>query len=395
MLWDLMPREAPKNRLIFIDLARKATALRPDIVKNWEGLALHLLGTGEYEEAAAVLSQAISRFPTEPRLHLMLADAYDRGQRLDLAHEVLHLTPAIPIDDREMTLYRLNLLMRTKAVKNAGQVATDTLALDPTNITALTLLGKVSRKNGHPEIMLPFCQAALKHDPGHSQARYELAFAFTILGHFEEAKKLIDLAQFITVIDVVKPVDYVDAAAFEATLASEIARNPTLKPDPPHLATRGGFQTMDGLPHAGERAIGDVITLIRLAVDAFEANLTEELDHPFIKSRPERAWLNAWAVVYPGDGRQVAHIHPHSWLTGVYYVSAPKPSCEHPRGGCLVLGALEMEGLNIDPPWGIRDIIPSPGRLVLFPSYVPHATIPTGSTDRRICIAFNVEPSPT
>ena len=40
---------------------------------------------------------------------------------------------------------------------------------------------------------------------------------------------------------------------------------------------------MDGLPHAGERAIGDVITLIRLAVDAFEANLTEELDHPFIK----------------------------------------------------------------------------------------------------------------
>src|SRR5262245_49451431 len=103
MLWDLMPREAPKNRLIYIDLARKATALRPDIVKNWETLALHLLGTGDYEEAAAVLAEAISRFPTEPRLHLMLADTYDRGQRLDLAHEVLHLTPAVPIDDREMT----------------------------------------------------------------------------------------------------------------------------------------------------------------------------------------------------------------------------------------------------------------------------------------------------
>ena len=129
----------------------------------------------------------------------MLADTYDRAQRLDLAHEVLHLTPAVPIDDREMTLYRLELLMRTKAVKNAGQVATDTLALDPTNITALRLLGKVSRKKGNPEIMLPFCQAALKHDPGHSQARYELAFAFTVLGRFEEAQKLIDLDQFITV----------------------------------------------------------------------------------------------------------------------------------------------------------------------------------------------------
>ena len=134
MLWDLMPRDVPNNQSIFIDLARKATALRPEIVKNWERLAWHLLRTGKHEEAAAVLAEAISRFPTEPRLQLMLADTYDRAQRLDLAHEILHLTPQIPIEDRETTLYRLELLMRTKAAKNADQVATDTLALDPTNI---------------------------------------------------------------------------------------------------------------------------------------------------------------------------------------------------------------------------------------------------------------------
>src|SRR5262249_16600266 len=122
----------------------------------------------------------------------------------------------------------------------------------------------------------------------------------------------------------------------------------------------------------------------------FEASLPPELDHPFIKKRPKRACLNAWAVVYPGDGRQVAHIHPDSWLTGVYYVSAPKPS-EHVRNGCLVLGALEIGGLNVGPPWGTRNINPVPGRLVLFPAYVPHATIPTRSSERRICVAFDVE----
>ncbi len=393
MLWDLMPRDVPNNQSIFIDLARKATALRPEVVKNWERLAWHLLRTGKHEEAAAVLAEAISRFPTELRLQLKLADTYDRAQRLDLAHEILHLTPQIPIADRETTLYRLELLMRTKATKNPDQVATDTLALDPTNIWALRLLGKVSRKKGSPEIMVPFCQAALKHDPGNSQARYELAFTFAVLERLEEAQKLIDLDRFITVNDLVKPQGYANAAAFEEALASEIISNPTLRPDPPHLATRRGLQTMDGLPHAGERAIGDLITQIRLAVDAFEANLTEQLDDPFIKRRPKRAWLNAWAVVYPGDGRQVAHIHPASWLSGVYYVSAPKPSYADLRSGCLVLGAIEMDGLNIDPPWGIRDISPAPGRLVLFPSYVPHATIPTGSTEKRICIAFDVEPS--
>src|SRR5262245_54960970 len=157
MLWDLMRRDVDKNRPIFIDLARKATVLRPDILKNWETLALHLLGTGEYEEAIAVLAEAVSKFPTESVLHLMLADAYDRAQRLDLAHEVLHLTPPIPNDDRETTVYRLELLMRTKAVKETGQLATDTLALDPTNIAALRLLGNVSRTKGSPEIVLPFC----------------------------------------------------------------------------------------------------------------------------------------------------------------------------------------------------------------------------------------------
>ena len=392
MLWDL-PQDVPKNRAIFVDLARKANALRPDFVKSWERLATHLLGTGEYDEAIAVLVEAVSKFPTEPRLHLMLADTYYRAQRLGLAREILQRTPAVPTDDREMTVFLLELLMSTKVVKHAGPVATDTLALDPTNITALKVLGEVSRKNGSPEIMLPICQAALKHNPGHTQALYELAFAYTILGRSEEARRLIDLSRFITVTDVVTPPGYANAATFEADLASEITRNPTLKPDPPHLATRGGLQTRAGLPHADEPAISDVIDLIRLAVDAFEANLTEEHDHPFVKSRPERARLNAWAVVYPGDGRQVSHVHPKGWLSGVYYVSAPKTSCEDLRNGCLVLGAMEMEGLNA--PWGNRDISPAPGRLVLFPSYVPHATIPTGSTDRRICISFDVEPRPT
>jgi uncharacterized protein (TIGR02466 family) len=395
MLWDATPREVFKNRPIFIDLARKATARRPDIPNNWERLAFLLLETGEHEEAIAVLAEAASAFPKAAKLHLMLADAYDRAHRLDLAHEVLHLTAVIPINDRTTTIYRLELLMQTQAVKDTAQIAIDTLGLDPTNTTALRVLGKVSRKEGNPEIMLPFCQVALTHDPGHCQARYELAFAFTILERSEEALQLIDLDRFVTVTHLVAPEGYGNAAAFEAAIADEVTRNTTLRPDPSHLAIRGGLQTLAGLPHAGERAISDVITQIRSAVDVFEANLTEELDHPFINSRPKRASVNAWAVVYSGGSRQVAHIHPDSWLSGVYYVSTPKPSCEEPRNGCLVLGALEIEGVNVAPPWGVRDINPAPGRLVLFPSYVPHATIPTRSNDRRICIAFDVEASPT
>jgi len=395
MLWDPITRDVPKNAQIVMDLARKAIALRPGIAKNWERLASHLLGIGEYEGAIAVLAEAVCTFRTEPRLHLMLADAYCRAQRLDLAHEIFRQSPAVPTEDRGLSIYRLKVLLKLlvamEAVKDAAHVATETLALDPTNTNALRVLGEFSRKNGNPEIMLPICQGALKHEPGHTQAYYELALAYAILGRPEEARGLIDVDRFISVAEVATPQGYADAETFEAALASEIGSDPTLKPDPPSKATIGGFQTMDFLPHGRQRAISDLLAQIQLAVTRFATSLTEGLDHPFIKRRPERARLNAWAVVYPGDGRQAAHIHRYGWLSGVYYVSTPKTSCEDLRKGCLVLGAME-EGLNVDPPWGIREISPTAGRLVLFPSYVPHATIPTRSPDRRICIGFDVGP---
>ena len=390
MIWDL-PRAASKYQQALVDLDRKATALRPDIVNNWERLALRLIESGEDEQAILVLRDAVSKFPTEPRLQLILAGRYYEGRRFDQAYEVLDRAPRVPLHDREMTIYRLELL--TNMVKDGGRFAADTLSLDPTNISALRVLGETSRKNGNPEIMIPVCQAALEHEPGHTRARYELAVALIFVGRSKEARELINLEHFITVTEVDIPQDYANAETFETALASEILRNATLKANPPDKATRGGLQTSDGLPHPGERAISDLANLIRLAVDAFEANLTEDHDHPFVRRRPERARFNAWAVVYPGDGRQVAHIHATSWLSGVYYVSVPKMSNDEPRNGCLVLGATELEGLNFDPPWGIRNVTPQPGRLVLFPSYVPHATIPTRSTDKRICIAFDVKRS--
>ena len=384
MLWyeDL---HSGKHLPTIIDLAREATAVRPDIADNWCMLASFLIQAGEEEQAIAVLTEAISKLPSDSKLYEMLARTNHLAPRV----EVLHRAPAIPIDDRETTSSRLEPLMKSRIAADEAQVATDTLARDPLNSHALSVLGRVSRKNGRPQVMVPFCSAALERDPGHTRARYELAVAFAILGRSEQARQLIDLERFIEIIDLAPPDSYATAGRFENALASEIDCNPTLKPDPVDKATKGGFQT-SGLPQPSDRAVGALLDLIRLAVDGFEVRLPAGLKDPFVTERPKQAWLHAWAVVYPGDGRQISHIHDDGWLSGVYYVSAPKTSSGSPRAGCLVLGSLEYNGSSVDPPWGTRDISPIPGRLVLFPSYIPHATIPTKSTDRRICVSFDV-----
>ncbi|MEI9996940.1 MAG: putative 2OG-Fe(II) oxygenase [Rhizomicrobium sp.] len=86
------------------------------------------------------------------------------------------------------------------------------------------------------------------------------------------------------------------------------------------------------------------------------------------------------------------HGHPGGWISGVYYVDAPRLPGENAYRGALIVGAIDTKQHGFEPPWGTRAIEPVPGRLVLFPSYVSHATEPTGIDGARISVAFDVVP---
>jgi hypothetical protein len=390
MLWD---NATGNNHLPFaLELARQAVAARPGIVENWEILARLLLQIDETDEALSVLANATAEHPTSAKLYLMQVECYHRSRKLCCAREILRRTSTVLIEDQATKIYRLELLIKTGAEKDAELVANNMLKLDPTNVSALRSLGEAARKNGRSETMIQPCESALRIDPAHTQARYELAVAFALTGNREQARQLISVDHFVTVSQLMGPPEYASNETFQAALVAEITANKTLRRDPAGVAMKGGLQTKGGLPHTGEHAVSEALKLIRSAVDAVEADLPERFEHPFVQRRPRRANLNAWAVISTGDGRQEPHIHAAGWMSGVYYVSAPRESTNDPRSGCLVLGAFETDVQSADPPWGIRHIAPVFGRLVLFPSYLPHATVPTRSSEERICISFDVVP---
>jgi hypothetical protein len=60
-----------------------------------------------------------------------------------------------------------------------------------------------------------------------------------------------------------------------------------------------------------------------------------------------------------------------------------------PLPGALRIGALPS-WLDAPPPWPVIDVELVPGTFVLFPSFVPHETIPSGSAETRISVAFDV-----
>ena len=147
------------------------------------------------------------------------------------------------------------------------------------------------------------------------------------------------------------------------------------------------------LEQSDSRAVPLALAAIKQAVDRYARHLPASADG-FAAARPQGASLHAWGVVNRGSGRLASHFHGEAWLSGVFYVCAPR-GLDGGHLGALSLGAVDAAlDSRRGPPWETISIDPTPGRLVLFPSYTPHATEPTHSEEDRISISFDVIPQP-
>lgn len=166
-------------------------------------------------------------------------------------------------------------------------------------------------------------------------------------------------------------------------LAFALRRRAIWNSSPTSHATQAGSHSAD-LDRSLHPAIGDALDKIGEAVRAY-AEARRDLDHPWMRARPDAIGLHAWAVELRGDGRQVAHLHPDAWLSGVLHVEVP--SLQAPAG------ALEFAGPDgvLDACCAVRSrrIQPVAGTLVVFPSFLWHATVPTESPQPRLSLAFD------
>lgn len=108
----------------------------------------------------------------------------------------------------------------------------------------------------------------------------------------------------------------------------------------------------------------------------------------------EEMWVN---VLAPG-GHQAMHNHANSFISGVVYLTPTHPGSQtvfmkSPGGHDF---AFRNDHAGVTPgPFSADKWIspaPSPGDLVLFPSYLMHA-VPPNRGERRITLSFNAIPA--
>ncbi len=161
---------------------------------------------------------------------------------------------------------------------------------------------------------------------------------------------------------------------------------------PAEQTLRGGSQTSGNLFDRREPEIKALVGSLRLCIEDYIARFPDDDEHPLYKRRTGRFGFNAsWSVRLVRSGYHTMHTHPLGWISSAYYVQVPAEiSAGDTHGGGIKFG---QPDIDIGAAGAARrKIQPSPGRLVLFPSYMWHGTIPFDSDEPRMTTPFDVVP---
>jgi tetratricopeptide (TPR) repeat protein len=375
------------------NLYRRALAVRPDIAENHYNLANALSEMGEFEAAAAAYRRCLALRPDFSPAHHNLGNTLKALGRLPEAVDayrraVSGRSTAAGERDLGIALHDLGRLDEAIAAYRRS------LALPDHRVDVLSNLANALLENADPAAALETCRRYLELEPAEIEARALEALALHELGRDDEAGTLLDFDRFVRIVDFARaPPGYPSLAAFNQALVAHVEGHPSLRVPPrDHPTYHSDVLEVTGELFAEPRGpMAAFETMIREAVLAYLDWLPRRPPHPFIEHLPEEWVFGCWATRLKGQGNLDPHIHFTGYIGGVYYPLLPEIVAAPDAGGAgwFELGRPPPRFPMTAPPL-LRRIQPREGRLLLFPGYFFHNTVPFVSTERRISIAFDV-----
>ena len=207
------------------------------------------------------------------------------------------------------------------------------------------------------------------------------------------AEHLADYERHIQIFDLDVPQGYSTMVEFNAALNVHLDTLHTDRREPVDQSLRHGTQTAPSLLRGRNLLLAALRQRIEEAVGAFIARMPhKDTDHPLASRRGTGfAFAGSWSSRLGDRGFHVNHVHPQGWISSCYYVAVPDAVLDPAaKQGWIKFGEPSFKT-------AIRDTLrrtvqPVPGRLILFPSYMWHGTIPFHAAAARTTIAFDAIP---
>lgn len=315
---------------------------------------------GRYDKILEHLVIAREHCAFEPRLRLAEAvalSALGRGEEATKAFEAL-----LEIDPEGIPPKRAfaEHLVKVHEFDRAARVCDQILDIDPYDQMALVMQGTAWEQSGNPK-----------------------------------AKWLMDYERMVIPVDIEAPVGYESRAAFFDEVRAELEKLHQMEAHPLDQTLRGGTQTNGFLFRLKNPILQQLKQQIEVAIQSVLDNFPNEQDHPFWgRHRGGFEFKGAWSVRLKSQGFHTNHYHPEGWFSSALYIALPDvvndENADHQ--GWIQFGVPTAEiGLEAK---AKRVVKPEIGKLVLFPSYMWHGTVPFVSDDPRITVAFDFVPKP-
>lgn len=380
---------------------------------------------GRIEEAEAAFRKALTQVPLDPVAHHALAELIWRKTGdperawtpLDSVIRQRPLPALLALKARLLTLAGrpeeafatlkdaaeqapgdalLQAAAATAAVHakqaQAGLALAERAAAVAPGVPKITaLLAETCLAAGQPERTAALAEQLLKDQPDDQPVIALQAVSWRLMGN-PRYRELYDYPAMVRSCVIPTPKGWDTLETYLGDLAQALKALHALSGDPLEQSVRDGAQTQQNLALSKDPVIRAFLQAVEAPVAAYVAGLGRGKDPLRSRNLGGHKVKAAWSVELRPDGFHVNHLHPDGWISSAFYVELPETiGGETGREGWLKFGEPGIPTPTPLPPEHFER--PELGKLVLFPSYMWHGTVPFPGEQTRLTMAFDVVPA--
>jgi uncharacterized protein (TIGR02466 family) len=403
----------------------KAFALGIEAAETWSVLARAELAIGDHDAAEAAYRESLKRAPGSFAVAMELANVvWMRRGNLAEAEAIIdacfgaggHPAPLLlakadliesagdPIRAADLLGAAAQTLAREMPVvlaaaqaalevgrlSEAERLARQAEGLNPESRSLYNQWAIIHLAAGRPQEALAKAKAGLAIYPDDQSLLGWAATAARAAGDPLYAE-ICDYDAMVGAYDIAVPEGWTSLEAFLADLGKSLKKLHLYQQHPSNQSLRQGSQTMHLLTGSDDPVIQAFFKAVDAPIRTHMAKLGEGAGPLRGRNTGDYRIAGAWSVRLRPGGFHKDHFHPQGWLSSAFYVETPDAALEtEAKEGWIRFG---QPPFATQPPMAAEHFVkPRPGRLVLFPSYMWHGTVPFTTEEARMTIAFDAVP---